>query len=79
MQNGVCGYLKYRAYKVSQKFWDSNFKNYHRDRKKYCDETSIPKELLMWQDPYDPVKSKPDVQGRNDVLVRIGQALLQGE
>lgn len=49
----------------------------YRDRKKYCDETSIPKELLMWQDPYDPVKSKPDVQGRNDVLVRIGQALLQ--
>ena len=33
----------------------------------------------MWQDPYDPVKSKPDVQGRNDVLVRIGQALLQGQ
>ena len=56
-----------------------HYKNIFRDRKKYCDETSIPKELLMWQDPYDPVKSKPDVQGRNDVLVRIGQALLQGQ
>lgn len=44
----------------------------YKDRKKYCDEKSIPKELLMWQDPTDPKKP-----GRNDELVRIGQALLQ--
>ena len=46
----------------------------YKERKKYCDEKSIPKELLTWQDPTDP-KTRP---GRNDELVSIGQALLQG-
>jgi len=46
----------------------------YKDRKKYCDEKSIPKELLMWPDQ----STDPRKPGRNDELVRIGQALLQG-
>jgi hypothetical protein len=45
----------------------------YKDRKKYCDEKSIPKELLMWPDQ----STDPRKPGRNDELVRIGQALLQ--
>jgi len=46
----------------------------YKDRKKYSDEKFLPAELLTWQSANDSGRAKP---GRNDELVRIGQALLQ--
>ena len=45
------------------------------ERHRYRDESQIPRELLMWNDPTGLSGEK----GRNDMLVCIGQRLLQGK
>ena len=45
------------------------------ERHRYRDESQIPRELLMWNDPTGLAGEK----GRNDMLVCIGQRLLQGK
>ena len=50
----------------------------YKERHKYKDEKNIPKALLCWQDIDAGTPRDPKKPGRNDVLVQIGQALLQG-
>jgi len=49
----------------------------YKERHKYKDEKNIPKALLCWQDIDSGNPRDPKKPGRNDVLVQIGQALLQ--
>ena len=51
----------------------------YKERHKYKDEKNIPKALLCWQDIDAGTPRDPKKPGRNDVLVQIGQALLQGK